>query len=46
MDFDLLNWSDQWMMWTGEKGPRGTSCLLKLSLQLNEKVKNMEILYN
>lgn len=25
----LLNWSDQRMMWTGEKSPRGTSCLLK-----------------
>lgn len=25
----LLKWSDQPMMWTGEKGLRGTSCLLK-----------------
>lgn len=45
MDFGLLNWSDQWMMWTGEKGSRDLLSAedFLISMQHNGRAKNLEI---
>lgn len=45
MDFGLLNWSDQWMMWTGEKGSRDLLSAEEflISMQHNDRAKHLEI---